>query len=90
MQKILSFLGNPSVRRMAVFLIGLAVVALNKRVGLNLDANEVFDVVLMSIAMFTQSAVREGLVALADSKVAAVSAAVAPVPPAAPTAASPS
>lgn len=86
MQKILSFLGNPSVRRMAVFLIGLAVVALNKRVGLNLDANEVFDVVLMSIAMFTQSAVREGVVAMADAKTAVAEA----IRPAAPVAVPPS
>ena len=81
MQKILSFLGNPSVRRMAVFLVGLGVVALNKRLGLQLDANELFDVALMSIAMFTQSAVREGVVAMADAKTA-VAEAIRAAPPA--------
>jgi hypothetical protein len=83
MQKVLEFLANPSVRRMAVFLIGLGVVALNKRLGLNLDANEIWDIVLLSIAMFTQSAVREGMVANADAKKAladAAKSAAAPVP----------
>jgi hypothetical protein len=85
MQKALEFLSAPSVRRMAVFLIGLGVVALNKKLGLELDANEIWDVVLLSIAMFTQSAVREGMVAHADAKVALAeaagkAAAPAPVP----------
>jgi hypothetical protein len=54
-----SFLESPVfslVKRLVVFLVGLLVVALNKKWGLNLDSTEVASVAIMVLGYVFQSA----------------------------------
>lgn len=85
MQKLLEVLSNSSIRRFIVFLLTFATVALNKRIGLDLDPNAMFDVILVALGYIGQSAAKEVGVALADAKVASVEAAVKSAAPAAPS-----
>lgn len=56
MQKVIEVLASPTVRRLAVFLIGLGVTALHKRFGLEMDAAEIYGTVLMVLGYVGQSA----------------------------------
>lgn len=81
MQKVLEVLANPSVRRFLVSMLAIVIAALNKKLGLNLEAGELFDVVLVALGYVGQSAIKEGMVAHADAKTA-LAEAVAKQPPA--------
>lgn len=70
MQSVLTFLANPSVRRFLVSMLAIGIAALNKRLGLNLEAGELFDVVLVALGYVGQSAAKEAMVAHADAKTA--------------------
>lgn len=71
MAKFLEILSNPSVRRFVVTLITMGTVALNKKLGLDLDPNHLFDLCIVGLGYVGQSAAREAVVAHADAKVAA-------------------
>lgn len=80
MQKFLAVLTNPSVRRLLVFLVGFGTVALNKKLGLDLDANALVTDALMVLGYIGQSAYTDASKARSDALVEASKAPPA-VPP---------
>lgn len=80
MAKFLEILSNPSVRRFVVTLITMGTVALNKKLGLDLDPNHLFDLCLVGLGYIAQSAGKEAIVAHADAKVSAAEALAAGKP----------
>lgn len=77
LKSVAAFLISGTGRRLLVFVIGFLTVALNKKLGLELDAGAIVADIALVIGYLVQSAVKEGVVAGADAKVAAVEAAVA-------------
>lgn len=75
---LVDFLTSPTVRRILVALSTGAVVALNKRLGLELDATEVGSLVTLAVAYLAQSVVmdRARILAQAEADGAAAAAAV--------------
>lgn len=56
MSKALEILKSPTVRRLLVFLIGLAVTALHRKFGIELNAEEIVGTVMLVIGYIAQSA----------------------------------
>lgn len=61
---------NPTVRRLVVAGIAAAVVALNKKLGLNLDAEAIGGLVALAVAYLLQSAAVDRARIIADAKAA--------------------
>lgn len=68
-----AFLASPSGHRLAVFLLGFLVVTLNKRVGLNLDTNDLVATITMCLGFIVPSAAKEASDNHAEAKVEAAS-----------------
>lgn len=66
MDFISSLLGNPSLKRAAVGGITAGIIALNKKLGLELDTESIMALVGLAIAFIGQSAMKE--VKLAGAK----------------------
>jgi len=62
---LLPLVKSGTFRRLVVFLVGLLAVALNRRFGLELNAEEVAGVVVMAVAYLLQSASKEKAIAVA-------------------------
>ena len=83
---MLDLLSNPSLKRFLVTLATAAVIALNKKLGLNLEVADVASLVALAVAFVGQSAMKEVKLAGQDAaaKVVDTNAAVAvingPVP----------
>jgi hypothetical protein len=88
LQKSVDFLANPTVRRLAVTLVGLGFAALNKRFGLNLDADQLYSLVALCVGYVAQSAFTQVGGQHADAK-AALATAIANASPAQPAAVPP-
>lgn len=71
MQKVLDVLASPTVRRFIVFLLGFLTVALNKKLGLDLDPNAMFADMLMVLGYVGQSAFTDASKARSDALVEA-------------------
>lgn len=67
MQKALAIISNPSVRRLLVFLLSLGTVALHRKFGIQLDAEEMVGVVVLALGYITQSSAKEASVARTDA-----------------------
>lgn len=67
-------------RRLLVFLLGFATVALNKRFGLDLDPQAIVAELALILGYIVQSAAKEAVVAHADARVAAAGASAAAAP----------
>jgi len=65
---MLDVLTNPSVRRFVVFLLTFLTALLHRKVGLDLDPNDLLAVITVGLGYIGQSAVREAVVAHADAK----------------------
>lgn len=82
MQALVAFLQTGTFRRFLVFGIGLAVVVLNKKLGLDLDASAVIADVTLVLGYVMQSAAKEASDTHAAAKVEAAKATApdAPLP----------
>jgi hypothetical protein len=71
-------LANPSFKRIVFAVVGFAVVALNKRLGLNLDSTEVVSLLTLVLGFVAASNAKEVAIAKSDAaaKVVDVQAAV--------------
>lgn len=56
MDKFLEVLKNPTVRRLVVFLLGLGCTVLHKKLGLDLDPNDILATVVLTLGYVGQSA----------------------------------
>ncbi|MBK7865234.1 MAG: hypothetical protein IPJ65_42875 [Archangiaceae bacterium] len=72
-----NFLVSGTGRRLLVFLLGFLVTVLNKKLGLDLDAEQLVAEIVLVCGYFTQSAVKEASDAHADAKTALADAAKA-------------
>lgn len=63
---------NPGLKRLVVMLGGVAVVAVNKKLGLNLGDLEVGSIATMVVAYLGQSALKEVQLAKVDAAAAVV------------------
>ena len=63
---------NPGLKRLVVMLGGVAVVAVNKKLGLNLGDLEVGSIATMVVAYLGQSALKEVKLAKVDAAAAVV------------------
>jgi hypothetical protein len=79
MQKVLELLKNPTIRRLLVFLVGLAVTALHRRFGIELNAEEIVGTVVLVLGYIGQSAFTDASKTRSD---ALVEASRSPSPPA--------
>lgn len=70
---VFGFLLSGTGRRLLVFLLGFLTVALNKRFGLDLDANQLVGELALILGYITQSAVKEASDAHAEAKLSAAS-----------------
>ncbi len=68
--KVLAVLVNPTVRRLLVFLLGFLTVALNKKLGLDLNAEALVTDALMVLGYIGQSAFTDASKARSDAMVA--------------------
>lgn len=59
MSSIIDLLSNPSLKRLIVTICGAALVALNKRLGLDLSTVDIASITTLAIAFLTQSAIKE-------------------------------
>lgn len=59
METIAAFLASPAVKRLAVTLIGAATIALNNKLGLNLDSAEIASLAALILGFVIQSAAKE-------------------------------
>lgn len=76
MELLLAFLKSGTFRRIVVFVVGLAVVALNRRFGLDLQTEEIAGVVVLAITYLLQSASKEKVLGKAEADGKAAAAAV--------------
>lgn len=72
-----AFLVSGTGRRLLVFLLGFLTTVLNRKLGLDLDAEQIAGVVVASLGYIAQSAVKEASDAHADAKTALADAAKA-------------
>ena len=90
MQKFIAVLTNPSVRRIVVFLLGFLTIALNKKLGLDLDPNAMLTDALLVLGYVGQAAYTDASKSRSDAMLAAAEAhadaAKPAIPPPAPTA----
>lgn len=77
MQKILEILKQPTIRRLLVFLVGLAVTALHRRFGIELNAEEIVGTVVLVLGYIGQSAYTDASKTRSDALIEASK----PVPP---------
>ena len=59
MNAIVEMLSNPSLKRLLVTLGGAALVALNKKLGLDLSTVDIGSITALVVAFLTQSAAKE-------------------------------
>jgi hypothetical protein len=71
MKALLAFLASGTGRRLLVFAASFLTVTLNKRLGLELDANALIADVTLALGYVVQSAAKEASDAHADAKVEA-------------------
>jgi hypothetical protein len=75
MEAVTAFLSNPTVRRLAVSGATALVIALNKRLGLNLDVSEVGGLVALVLGYLAQSAAVDRARIISEANAAATAAA---------------
>lgn len=95
MQKAIEILTNPTVRRLVVFLLGFLTVLLHKKLGLDLDPNDLVAMAVTVIGYIGQSAYTDASKARSDALLGAAEAhadaaesnarAAAPTPPMSPS-----
>lgn len=69
--KAVEVLTNPTVRRLLVFVIGMGTTLLHKKLGLELDANDILATVLLVLGYVGQSAYNDASKARSDALMAA-------------------
>jgi len=70
-----AFLASGTFRRIIVYVVGIGIVALNRKLGLDLDAVEIGAIISATIAQIVQSSMKETAVAKAEMAISGASSA---------------